>query len=71
MAAATGVLLDIPGFAPPLAWCVPSNLCAVAYRPTPFADAQPLAVWPEALAVGATLPMMPLWLRNALCLPLT
>jgi hypothetical protein len=63
-------LVDILGLAQPLAWYAPSNLYTVAYRPIPSAAAQRLEVWPEALAVGATLPIMPLWLSDALCLPL-
>ena len=63
-------LANILGLAHPLAWCSPSSLYAVAYRPTQAADAQRLDVWPEALAVGATLPTMPLWLSETLCLPL-
>src|SRR5439155_3239807 len=63
-------LVDILGLAQSLAWCAPSDLYAVAYRPTQSANAQRLDVWSEALAVGATLPTMPLWLSDALCLPL-
>ena len=63
-------LVDILGLTPPLAWCAPSSLYAVAYRPTRSADVQRLDVWPEALAVGAILPTMPLWLSDALCLPM-
>jgi hypothetical protein len=63
-------LADILGLAHPLAWCSPSQLYAVAYRPTQAADAQCLEVWPEALGVGAALPIMPLWLSETLCLPL-
>ena len=63
-------LVDILGLAQPLAWCAPSSLYAVTYRPTQAADAQRLEVWPEALAVGALLPTMPLWLSDELCLPL-
>ena len=65
-------LVDILGLTltPPLAWCAPSSLYAVAYRPTRSADVQRLDVRPEALAVGAILPTMPLWLSDALCLPL-
>jgi hypothetical protein len=63
-------LADILGLAHPLAWCSPSELYAVAYRPTQATDAQRLEVWPEALAVGAALPTMPLWLSETLCLPL-
>jgi hypothetical protein len=54
----------------PLAWCAPTPLYAVAYRPTQSADAQRLDVWPEALTVGAALPTMPLWVSEELCLPL-
>ena len=63
-------LADILGFAHPLAWGSPSQLYAVAYRPTQAADTQRLEAWPETLAVGAALPTMPLWLSEALCLPL-
>jgi hypothetical protein len=63
-------LADILGLTHPLAWCSPSQLYAVAYCPTKAADAQRLEAWPEALAVGAALPTMPLWLSEALCLPL-
>jgi hypothetical protein len=63
-------LADILQLAHPLAWCSPSQLYAVTYRPTQAADAQRLEVWPEALAVGAALPTMPLWLSETLCLPL-
>jgi hypothetical protein len=64
-------LVDLLGLAQPLAWCAATQLYAVAYRPTRSADAQRLEVWPEALAVGAALPTMPLWLSEELCLPLT
>jgi len=63
-------LTDILELAHPLAWDSPSQLYAVAYHPTQAADAQRLEVWPEALAVGAALPTMPLWLDETLCLPL-
>jgi hypothetical protein len=63
-------LADILGLAHPLAWCSPSQLYAVAYRPTQATEAQRLEAWPEALAVGGALPTMPLWLSEALCLPL-
>ena len=63
-------LVDILGLAPALAWRTPSSLYAVAYRPTQSADVQRLDVWPESLAVEAPLPTMPLWLSDALCLPL-
>jgi hypothetical protein len=62
--------VDILGLAHPLAWCAPAQLYAVAYRPTQSTTPPRLEVWPEALAVGATLPTMPLWLSEELCLPL-
>ena len=63
-------LADLLGLAHPLAWCSPSQLYAVAYRPAQAADEQRLEVWPEALTVGTALPTMPLWLSETLCLPL-
>jgi hypothetical protein len=63
-------IANILGLAHPFAWCSPSQLYAVAYRPMQAAAAQRLEAWPEALAVGAVLPTMPLWLSETLCLPL-
>jgi hypothetical protein len=66
-----GLCISYPlGLAHPLAWCSPSQLYAVAYRPTQAADGQRLEAWPEALAVGTALPTMPLWLSETLYLPL-
>jgi hypothetical protein len=46
------------------------GLYATAYRPVER-DGQPrLDVWQEPLAVGRPLPVLPLWLRGGLCLPL-
>ena len=46
------------------------GLYAAAYRPVER-DGQPrLEVWQEPLAVGRPLPVLPLWLRGGLCLPL-
>ncbi|MBI1926911.1 DUF4058 family protein [Candidatus Poribacteria bacterium] len=46
-----------------------TELYAVSYRPVER-DGQPsLDVWQETLAVGRSLPTMPLWLRGTLCLP--
>jgi hypothetical protein len=46
------------------------GLYAVAYRPIER-DGQPrLDVWQELLAVSRPLPVLPLWLRGGLCLPL-
>ena len=46
-----------------------ANLYAVAYRPYEADDQTQLAIWPETLAIGETLPILPLWLNDALCLP--
>src|SRR5262249_22990892 len=52
---------------------VPSGLdglYAASYRPIQR-DGKPfLDVWQEALAVGRPLPVLPLWLRGGVCLPL-
>ena len=46
------------------------GLYAAAYRPVER-DGQPrLDVWQEPLALGRPLPVLPLWLRGGLCLPL-
>ena len=46
-----------------------ADLYAVAYRVVER-DGQPgLDIWHEALAVARPLPIMPLWLRGAFCLP--
>ena len=63
--------MELLGLAQPLAWCAPTQLYTVAYRPTRFADTQRLEAWPVALAVEAALPTMPLWLSEELCLLLT
>ena len=63
-------VVDLLGLAHPLAWNSPSQLYTVGYHPTQAADAQRLDVWPAALAVGAALPTVPLWLSEELCLPL-
>jgi hypothetical protein len=41
-----------------------SSLYAAAYRPFRRPDAERIAIWPVALAVGQELPAMPLWLRG-------
>jgi hypothetical protein len=41
-----------------------SLLYAAAYRPFRRQDAERIAVWPAALAVGQELPAMPLWVRG-------
>lgn len=52
------------------AWESPTQLYAVAYRPVPVQKQQRIEVWPEVLTLGHSLPILPLWLRLDLCLPL-
>ena len=42
----------------------------MAYRPVLFGEQYRLEAWPESLALGSELPVMPLWLDADLCLPL-
>jgi len=49
---------------------ITSDLYAVAYRPHLVGQRTQLEVWPAALALGAPLPTMPLWLTESLCVPL-
>jgi len=51
------------------AWRSPTGLYAVAYRPVTVRKAPRVEVWPEQLALGAALPVMPLWLSLDLCVP--
>lgn len=46
-----------------------AELYAVAYRPVKYAGQTSLDIWQEPLAVGRSLPIVPLWLRGNLCLP--
>jgi hypothetical protein len=41
------------------------SLYAAAYRPFRRVEEQKIAVWPVALDVGETLPVLPFWLRDA------
>jgi hypothetical protein len=43
------------------------ELCAVAYRPIVREKAEQVDIWPEPLAVGRTLPVVPLALNAELC----
>ena len=52
------------------AWESPSQLYAVAYRPVPVQKQQRIEAWPEVLTLGVSLPVMPLWLRVDLSVPL-
>jgi hypothetical protein len=49
---------------------VDSDLYAVAYRVHLVGQRTQLDAWPAALALGAPLPTMPLWLTQSLCVPL-
>jgi hypothetical protein len=44
-------------------------LSGTAYRPIERSGAPSLDVWMEPLALGQSLPALPLWLRGGLCLP--
>jgi hypothetical protein len=46
-----------------------SSLYAAAYRTVERPGVASLDVWHEPLAVGRSLPTLPLWLRGGLCLP--
>ena len=52
------------------AWESPTQLYAIAYRPIPMQKQQSVEAWPETLTLGQPLPVVPLWLRLDLCLPL-
>jgi hypothetical protein len=60
-------LLELNG---PAAWQSPTDLYAVAYHAPRVEQSRPLQAWPAVLAVGSSLPQLPLWLGVGLCLPL-
>ena len=45
------------------------NLYAVAYRAIECNGQPSLDIWQEELAIGGILPILPLWLRGEICLP--
>ncbi len=47
-----------------------ASLYAASYRVAIKKDSQSLEHWAEPLAVGSTLPTLPLWISSELCLPL-
>jgi Protein of unknown function (DUF4058) len=51
------------------AWRSPTGLYAVAYRAVTARKAPRVEAWPEPLALGETLPVLPLWLALDLCVP--
>jgi hypothetical protein len=63
-------LTQVLGQVDALAWPSASDLYAVAYRPVRTEAGGRIDAWPESLVVGETLPTMPLWLDDEVCLPL-
>jgi hypothetical protein len=61
-------VLEVTGREP--IWASPTGLYAVAYRAVTSRRKPRVEAWPEALALGAALPLMPLWLSRDLCVPL-
>ena len=51
------------------AWRSPTGLYAVAYRPVTLRKGPRVEAWPEPLALGRALPVLPLWLNLELCIP--
>ncbi len=51
-------------------WSSPSSFATVAYRTVSEKGQAHVEAWPEALAVGAELPTVPLWIAVDLCVPL-
>jgi hypothetical protein len=51
-------------------WESRTGLYTVAYRPVTVLKKPRIEAWPETLALGKTLPTMPLWLNMDLCVPL-
>jgi hypothetical protein len=51
-------------------WKSASGLYAIAYRAVTVRKSPRIEAWPEALALGEPLPIMPLWLTLDLCVPL-
>jgi hypothetical protein len=50
-------------------WQSPTSLYAVAYRAVTVRKKPRVEAWPERLALGERLPVMPLWLSLDLCVP--
>jgi hypothetical protein len=59
--------LEVKGRA--AAWKSSSGLYTVAYRAVTVRKSPRVEVWPEPLALGEPLPIMPLWLALDLCVP--
>lgn len=52
------------------AWQSPTGLYAIAYRPVTARKRPRIEAWPQAVVLGAPLPVMPLWLSLDQCVPL-
>ncbi len=61
-------MLDVKSTRAP--WKSTTGLYAVAYRAVPVRKNQRVEIWPEPLALGKPLPVMPLWLALDLSVPL-
>jgi hypothetical protein len=51
-------------------WESVTQLYAVSYRPVPVQAHERVEAWPESLSLGASLPILPLWLGAGLSVPL-
>jgi uncharacterized protein DUF4058 len=63
-------LLQVLGLDTPAPWPEGTDLYAIAYRTNKVDDRWQMDTWPYALAVGAPLPTVPLWLASDLAAPL-
>ena len=63
-------LMEVLDRAEPALWTEPPPLYAVDCRTTKGNGTWRMDTWAEALAVGAALPTMPLWLASDLAIPL-
>ncbi len=65
-----GALMELFNGGEAVVRAVASDLYAVAYRGRVVGTRTQLEMWPTALALGAPLPTMPLWLTERLAVPL-
>ena len=63
-------LMDLLQVGENAAAAVTADLYAVTYRIVTAGERTQLEAWPVALAIGESLPKMPLWLRDDLAVPL-
>jgi hypothetical protein len=63
-------IVEMLGHSAPYLLPAAGAIYAVAYRPARRPAGDQIEMWPEALAVGASLPVLPLALRNAETIPL-